>query len=172
MNFRFTIGKKIALGFGVIVFLTIVSFYFTNYTLKNSREKTREVIETYNPSVDALKELDNFLYKTRLGINEWTSLFKEDLPQKRELTRLINIEYPALKAKIVQYSTKWKDGEQESIRAIFTLLDHLIEYYKEQIMMPLTTFDDHNDPLIKFMADQALEDSYSDYLPITLKLKS
>ncbi len=171
MNFRFTIGKKIALGFGVIVFLTIVSFYFTNYTLKNSREKTREVIETYNPSVNALKELDKFLYKTRLGINEWTSLFKEDLPQKRELTRLINIEYPALKAKIVQYSTKWKDGEQESIRAIFTLLDHLIEYYKEQIMMPLTTFDDHNDPLIKFMADQALEDSYSDYLPITLKLK-
>ena len=83
MNFRFTIGKKIALGFGVIVFLTIVSFYFTNYTLKNSREKTREVIETYNPSVDALKELDNFLYNEKiininpLRVKVWCSQFRK-----------------------------------------------------------------------------------------------
>ncbi|MES2284468.1 MAG: SpoIIE family protein phosphatase [Bacteroidota bacterium] len=171
MKFRFTIGKKIALGFGVIVFLTIVSFYFTNVTLNGSREKTREVTEIYNPSVTALKELDNLLNLSRLGTTEWVSLYTSDIPQKKSLTKLIHGDYPKLKGTILELSLKWNAEEQDGIRLILSLIDKLLLKYQEGIMTPLSSMEEYNDALTKFLADQLFEDSYEEHLLIKKKLE-
>ncbi|MES2139474.1 MAG: SpoIIE family protein phosphatase [Bacteroidota bacterium] len=171
MKFRFTIGKKIALGFGVIVFLTIVSFYFTNVTLSGSREKTREVTEIYNPSVTALKELDNLLNLSRLGTTEWVSLYTSDIPQKKSLTKLIHEDYPKLKGTILELSHKWNSEEQDGIRQILSLIDKLLLKYQEGIMTPLSSMEEYNDALTKFLADQLFEDSYEEHLLIKKKLE-
>ncbi|MCE9540001.1 MAG: hypothetical protein K8R85_12400, partial [Bacteroidetes bacterium] len=170
MKVRFTIGKKIALGFGVIVFLTIVSFYFTNVTLSGSREKTREVTEIYNPSVTELKELDNLLNLSRLGITEWVYWTKADIPQKKALTKLFLEDYPKLKKKITELSLKWSPDEQDGIRAILSLIDKLFAKYHEGIMTPLSSIDEYNDMLTKFLADQVFEDSYEEFQLIKKKL--
>lgn len=171
MKFRFTIGKKIALGFGVIVFLTIVSFFFTNVTLNGSREKTREVTEIYNPSVTALKELDNLLNLSRLGATEWLALWTSDIPQKKSLVKLIHEDYPKLKATILELSQKWNSEEQDGIRAILSQIDKIFLKYQEGIMTPLHDMEEYNDALTKFLADQLFEDSYEEHLLIKKKLE-
>ncbi|MDO9185146.1 MAG: SpoIIE family protein phosphatase [Bacteroidia bacterium] len=171
MKFRFTIGKKIALGFGVIVFLTIVSFFFTNVTLNGSREKTREVTEIYNPSVTALKELDNLLNLSRLGATEWLALWTSDIPQKKSLVKLIHEDYPKLKATILELSQKWNSEEQDDIRAILSQIDKIFLKYQEGIMTPLHDMEEYNDALTKFLADQLFEDSYEEHLLIKKKLE-
>ncbi|MDP1746937.1 MAG: HAMP domain-containing protein, partial [Bacteroidota bacterium] len=171
MKFRFTIGKKIALGFGVIVFLTIVSFFFTNVTLNGSREKTREVTEIYNPSVTALKELDNLLNLSRLGATEWLALWTSDIPQKKSLVKLIHEDYPKLKATILELSQKWNSEEQDDIRAILSQIDKIFLKYQEGIMTPLHDMEEYNDALTKFLDDQLFEDSYEEHLLIKKKLE-
>ena len=159
MKFRFTIGKKIALGFGVIVFLTILSFFFTNLTLNTSRDKTTEVTEIYNPSVTILKELDNLLNLSRLGVTEWYTFPIADLPQKKSLTKLIHEDYPQLRAKIMELSLKWTVEEQESISTILSSIDHILLKYQEHIMTKLSSMEDYNDGLTIFEAGGILEDS-------------
>lgn len=170
MKFRFTIGKKIALGFGVIVFLTIVSFFFTNLTLNGSREKTREVIEIYNPSVNALKELDNQLNLSRLGITQWVSLAK-GITEKKDFTKLIYEDYPKTKKIITELSKKWTSDEQENTQAILSSIDKLFAKYQEHIMTPLGSMDEYSDMTTKFLADQIFDDSNDEHLQIKKKLQ-
>lgn len=171
MKFRFTIGKKIALGFGVIVFLTIVSFFFTNVTLNGSREKTRQVTEVYNPSVTALKELDNLLNLSRLGITEWIAREKSDWPGKIALTKLIYEDYPRTKKIINEYSLKWSDEERSSISSILELIDKQLAKYQEHIMTPLSTMAEYDDMTTFFLADQIFEDTNYDHQHIKKKLQ-
>jgi CHASE3 domain sensor protein len=51
MKFRFTIGRRIGLGFGMLILLTIVVFGLTIFTLKDSKQRTETVVSQVTPSV-------------------------------------------------------------------------------------------------------------------------
>ena len=157
MKLRFTIGKRIALGFGVIVFLTIVSFFFTNLTLSGSRQKTNEVTEIYN-SVTALKKLDNQLNLSRLGITQWL-IIEKGLDEKKAMNQLVTEEYPLTKKTITELSKKWNSDEQKNIVEIFDLIDRLFAKYQEGIMTPLSSIQDYEDTTTRFLADQVSDDA-------------
>ena len=170
MKFRFTIGKKIALGFGVIVFLTIISFLFTNITLFESREKTRQVTEIYNPSVAKLKELDNQLNLSKLGITSWYYLTKTDIPEKKQLTKLVHEDYPKLKSQLKQYSLKWDAEEKESTESILESIDKMFKSYQDDIMTPLNSMEAYNDYSIYWPARIPFEDLDEPFKNIKEKL--
>lgn len=170
MKFRFTIGKKIALGFGVIVFLTILSFLFTNITLFESREKTRQVTEIYNPSVAKLKELDNQLNLSKLGITSWYYLTKTDIPEKKQLTKLIHEDYPKLKNQLKEYSLKWDTDEKESTESILESIDKMFKSYQDDIMTPLNSMEAYNDYSIYWPARIPFEDLDEPFKNIKEKL--
>jgi serine phosphatase RsbU (regulator of sigma subunit) len=153
MNFRFTIGKKIGLGFGVIIFLVIISFLLTNVTLNDSRKKTDQVTEVFNPSVATLKELDNLLNRSKLLITKWYYVQTgDDAADKKALRKIIKEEFPQLKEKINKYSSTWNSSEQESVDAILSLVDQMFQSYQADIMAKLNNFDSYNDVGIKFEA--------------------
>src|ERR1035437_2513546 len=170
MKFRFTIGKKIALGFGVIVFLTIISFLFTNITLFESREKTRQVTEIYNPSVAKLKELDNQVNLSKLGITSWYYLTKTDIPEKKQLTKLVHEDYPKLKSQLKQYSLKWDTEEKESTESILESIDKMFKSYQDDIMTPLNSMEAYNDYSIYWPARIPFEDLDEPFKNIKEKL--
>ncbi len=153
MKFRFTIGRKIGLGFGVILFLFIVASLLTNVTLNDSRRKTDQVTEIYNPSVSTLKELDNLLNRSKLLITKWYYVQTgDDAADKKALRTLLREEYPALKSKIRKYSINWNKDEQDSIDAILALIEQMFKSYQEDVMSKLNSFDTYNDSNIKFEA--------------------
>lgn len=159
MRLRFTIGRKIGLGFGIIIFLTTIAFLLTNVTLNDSRKKTDQVTEIYNPSVATLKELDNLLNRSKLLITKWFYVQTgDDAAHKKSLRYLLDNEYPTVKEKIKIYSVNWNKDEQESIDAILALVEKMFQSYKEDVMATLNSFDTYNDSNIKFVAQLPFED--------------
>jgi serine phosphatase RsbU (regulator of sigma subunit)/HAMP domain-containing protein len=159
MKLRFTIGRKIGLGFGIIIFLTTIAFLLTNVTLNDSRKKTDQVTEIFNPSVATLKELDNLLNRSKLLITKWFYVQTgDDAAHKKALRTLLDSEYPSVKEKIKKYSVNWNKDEQESIDAILALIEKMFKSYKEDVMATLNSFDTYNDSNVKFVAQLPFED--------------
>ena len=153
MGFRLTIGRKIGLGFGVILFLFIAASLFTTNTLDESRTKTDQVTTIYNPSVAILKDLDNLLNRSKLLITKWYYVQTgNDNVDKVAMNQLLQMEYPTLKSKIKQYSAHWDKEEQESIDIILSLIDNMFESYQNDVMLKLNSFEAYNDSNIKFEA--------------------
>ncbi|MFL5763838.1 MAG: SpoIIE family protein phosphatase [Bacteroidia bacterium] len=159
MKLRFTIGRKIGLGFGVIIVLVIVAFWLTNITLNDSRKKTDQVTEIYNPSVASLKELNYLLFRSKFLITKWFYVQTGDeAVDKKALRVLLKDEYPALKAKIKKYSKNWNKDEQESIDGILALIEQMFDSYQNDVMAALNSFDAYNDAAIKLPALIPFED--------------
>ncbi len=159
MNLRFTIGRKIGLGFGVIILLVIVAFWLTNVTLNDSRKKTDQVTEIYNPSVASLKELNYLLIRSKFLITKWFYVQTgDDAIDKKALRVLIKDEYPLLKTKIKKYSVNWNKDEQESIEGILSLVEQMFKSYEDDVMHTLNSFETYNDVAIKFTAFIPFED--------------
>lgn len=171
MKLRFTIGRKIGLGFGVIIFLVIVAFWLTNVTLNDSRKKTDQVTEIYNPSVASLKELNYLLIRSKFLITKWFYVQTgDDAIDKKALRVLIKDEYPALKAKIKKYSVNWNKDEQESIDGILSLIEQMFKSYEDDVMLTLNSFETYNDAAIKFTALIPFEDLDSKFKVINENL--
>ena len=173
MKLRFTIGRKIGLGFGVIIFLVIVAFWLTNVTLNDSRRKTDQVTEIYNPSVASLKELNYLLIRSKFLITKWFYVQTgDDAIDKKALRTLIKDEYPALKDKIKKYSGNWNKDEKESIDGILALIEQMFKSYQNDVMLPLNSFDTYNDAAIKFTALIPFEDLDSKFKVINENLST
>jgi serine phosphatase RsbU (regulator of sigma subunit) len=125
----------------------------TTLTLNESRRKTDQVTEIYNPSVAVLKELDNLINRSKLLITKWYYVqTSETHADKVALHQLLNSEYPALKARIKKYSVHWSKEEQESIDIILSLTEVMFESYDKDVMQKLNSFEAYNDSNIKFEA--------------------
>ena len=165
MKLRFTIGRKIGTGFGVLILLTIVAFILTYITSIESKDKTDRVTKVYTPSVGALQELNSLLTRSEKLINKW--VFIQSGPEhvdKKKLENLIKFEYPILKDSIltltntrVNDSLIWSDSDREEIKAIFSLIDNLFSEYGIKITSTLNSFVSYEDPNILFMARDEVE---------------
>src|ERR1700761_5987135 len=108
MKFRFTIGRRIGTGFGVLIILTLAAFVATNLTLSNGRKKTNEVTAVYTPSVSLLKELDLLVVQAKMLITNWVYIQNpDDVPGKTAMRKLLKEDYPKLKLQIEDKETKW-----------------------------------------------------------------
>jgi len=71
MAFRFSIGKRIGTGFGILLFFIVLVFYTTYTTLNNSIDNNDEITEVNNPSIASLEELKLLTVQSKLLIFTW-----------------------------------------------------------------------------------------------------
>jgi len=160
MAFRFTIGRKIGTGFGVLLVLTLVAFIFTIVIVTKSKHSTESVVGQVTPSVSALKEYNFILQKSQTLISRW--YFKQssnDDPSKTELINLINKDYPHIKAEINALSVNWTKPEKDKAKTIISFSDGLFKLYEEEIMTPLNSWESYDDANIYFLVTSPFEDS-------------
>lgn len=172
MNFRFTIGTKIGMGFGVLIVLTIVSFLLTKTTLDDSRKKTDEVTELRNPSVAALKNLEALLIKSKLLITKWYYFqSSDDISEKQELRTLISIDYPKARKDIEEISKRWSQDDQNLLKDLLENVDAFFASYQNDIMDQLISFESYDDANIKFIVQFPFEELDEIYARIRLSLQ-
>ena len=160
MAFRFTIGRKIGTGFGVLLVLTLVAFIFTIVIVTKSKHSTESVVGQVTPSVSALKEYNFILQKSQTLISRW--YFKQsgdDDPSKTELINLINKDYPHIKSEINTLSENWTKQEKDKAKTIINFSDGLFKLYQEEIMTPLNSWESYDDANIYFLVTSPFEDS-------------
>ncbi len=132
MNFRFTITKKISLGFGVITFISLFNSALIGYYIHESKNLNDTIHKVYQPSLQHLKELNNEVLESKILIKNWVFIEKDDFTSdKLRLIEIKDIRIPFLVKELKSLSTLyWANNEKESINEIISLLnDSLITYH-------------------------------------------
>lgn len=157
MKFRFTIGRRIYFGFGVLLILTLFAFGLTMLTIKQSKDINDKITTIYTPSVNALRELNVTMLNSKMLIYNWVNTQGES-EDKPKLKKLIYDEYPVLKNRITQLAANWTKDEQNAVQAIFSLIDKLFEKSHKYIMSKLSSFAAYDDLEIKFEMSSVLNE--------------
>ncbi len=157
MNFRFTIGKKISTGFGILIILTLVVFITTYVTLQDSRATSDRISSVNTPSVKALQELKYDVFETKVFLESW---IKEEKPHtdKDNLIKFRTEVYPQIKSELTNLSKHWEIDQQKSLDTLFSSITDLFQAQNSDIIDNLQSFSDYDDEATKLMAKFSLED--------------
>lgn len=160
MKFRFTIGRRIGLGFGILILLTIFTFVLTIVTLKDSKRRTETVVMQVTPSVAELKELNLLLQRSHTNISKWFyNKSFNDMEFRLELKNIIDVEYPKKKQSLILLSEDWTAEEKKRLKTTFDQIETLFTTYKTEIMDQLTSTEMYEDAGIYLMARIPYENS-------------
>jgi len=160
MKFRFTIGRRIGLGFAIFILLTMVAFILTIITLNDSKSRTETVVGQVTPSVAELKELNLLLQRSHTDVSKWFyNKSFNDVEFREELKNIINVEYPRKKEILNRFADDWPKDEKEQLKIIFNRIETLFKVYENEIMDQLSTTEAYEDPGIYMMARLPYEDS-------------
>ena len=151
MALRFSIGKRIGTGFGVLLFFIVLVFYTTYVTLNESIHNNDEITDVNNPSIASLEELKLLTVRSKMLIFTWADTELTDHPDKIKLKRLINIKYPLLQKKIAKLAVNWTVDDRAKIKKVFSDMAELFDMHKD-VMSILPDFDSYNDTQNLFMA--------------------
>jgi len=113
-----SIGKRIWLGFGSLILLTLIVLYLTNRSVALSNRIYAEINDIYDPSVKKLNELSFKLEQSKILINYWAYVeSKADQQEKQNFLEIVGKDIPKVKAEIDTLSTNWErqDVEQKLI---------------------------------------------------------
>lgn len=149
MRMRFTIGKKIGTGFGILIFLTLIVFVSTYYTLKESRTINDEISKINNPSIKLLQELKFSILETKLFLETW---IKEPKPHedKQRLLDFRGVEYPVVKEELEELSVHWNENQQDSLSQLFDKIEMLFVQQDMDIVHVLDDFDKYDEKVYVF----------------------
>lgn len=160
MRYRFTIGRRIGLGFAIFISLTVAAFLLTIYTLRESKKKTKTMVEQVTPSVAELKELNLLLQRSHTNISKWVyNKSTNDVQFRVELADIIHKEYPKKKMILTEFSKNWTDSEKKEIHEIFKRIETLFSLYEEEIMNKLQSIEDYQDGMVQAGVVMQYEDS-------------
>ncbi len=173
MAIKFTIGRKIGTGFGILLFLTLVAFLLTIATVTQSKQRTESVVGQVIPSVSSLKQFNFLLQKSQTLISKWKyNQSGNDDPSKIELRNLISKEYPNIKNELNALSVDWTDEEKENIKTIISFSDGLFKLYQEDIMSPLNSWESYQDANVVFLVTSPFEDSQDEIKSLYTRLNT
>lgn len=159
MEVKFSLSKKLLLGFGVVIGLFIVSSLITYVILTGYDNVNRKLSEQNTPSVNRLIELQNLMTESKLLIKNWIYIDKlPGTPDKKRLEELHNSLYPSLISAIRPLSKNWSAQDRELFEKLNeTITNNLFPEHK-QVMSMLNSFDNYNDFMILVEVQGMVED--------------
>ncbi len=167
-NLRFTIRKKIIYGFLLLVVIFSVNAIYSIYTINKGNTIITRSLEVVNPTISAIDDFILLVNRSKMLITNWVYLQNND-EDKRALEKLQRTEYPELKDRLSALLPRLsKNSGLPEIDSVFANFEALIAVEKG-VMNELQTFEDYEDPVKKFMAEEVIE---SEVLPRSTKMIS
>jgi len=153
---KFNIGKKIFLGFLVLIVLFVANaaiIFYNAYKIDNEVNQSSEVI---GPSKEAINDFILMVTRSKMLITNWVYL-QSNTDDKEALKELHAREYPELKEELTRLQTQWEnDSQRIYLDSAFSTFEGLMAAEKD-IMSQLVTFENYEDPLIKLLSEDAIE---------------
>jgi serine phosphatase RsbU (regulator of sigma subunit) len=153
-RFRYTIGKKIGLGFGIIILFIIIVFMVTLKAVSDGTgifEQTEEIsnfqTKIERPSLSELSHLDRLLTTSKQLAIRWATVqLKDDDPDKVKLVAIMNDSIPRIERRLSILSKRWPKVDAKQEVSIFKEIKLLDSLYKE-IQNTLIHFEDYEDDM-------------------------
>lgn len=153
MNFRFTIGKKIGTGFGVLILFIIVVFGATFLAVNNGIETfqkndqtSNELIQVITPSKEQVTRLKILVGESKQLAIQWVNdQSRNDVPDKIRLKNLIEQNIPQTISEIRILSDNWDDKNDLLLfeRSVGKI-DTLNKFYEEimDLLPDIASYDE------------------------------
>ena len=149
MEVKFSLSRKLFLGFGLVIALFVVSSIITFVILTRYDKINRNISEQNTPSVNKLIELQNVINESKLLIKNWVYIDKlPDTPDKKKLESLHSTLYPSLISAIQPLAKNWDEQEREVFNNLNELITSKLFPDHKTVMSMLSSFDSYNDFMI------------------------
>lgn len=165
MNFRFTIGKKIGTGFGVLILFIIVVFGATFLAVNNGIETFEENDKTSNqlisvltPSKEYVSALRSLTAESRLLAAQWINdQSRNDVDHKMRFKKIINERIPERLNQLEEISAKWTDAQDLELFGIMKEQYVVLFDNYNQIMTYLPDISSYDDAINVFFARELVD---------------
>ena len=152
-NFKWSIGWRISLGFGLFGIAVGILVLLTRNTLQESRQLSQRIDGVLAPSIRSLEDLDRSIAETRVFINYWLSVQSGAAsPEKESLRNLMQTEVPRQLATLRHVVPFWPSSLQLGFDSLERDVEHLFLAYGEIIRL-LPDFQSYDDPLVRMDAE-------------------
>ncbi|MDD2277921.1 MAG: methyl-accepting chemotaxis protein [Bacteroidales bacterium] len=149
MEVKFSLSRKLLLGFGLVISLFIISSVITFVILSQNDEINRNLSEQNTPSVNKLIELQNLITESKLLIKNWVYIDKlPDTPDKIRLQEMHSTIYPNLVAEINPLIKNWSPEDRQAFENLNNKITKELFIDHKTVMSQLNSFDSYNDFLI------------------------
>ncbi len=153
---RFTIRRKIIWGFLTLILVFTGNATYVVYTLYQGNQKLAQSQMVITPISDAVRDFTNVVKDSKMYTTNWVYLQTNE-DDKNSLKAIHDHEYVEVKNRILQYADQIEFNEEVTQPdSIFIQYEALLEIQKN-IMLELAKFEDYEDPIKKFMAEDAIE---------------
>ena len=175
---RFTVGKKIGLGFGIVLILLLTVFAITYYvvgnaesTLTKSIDNSQRLLEVEQPTVNGLYDLKEHLTVSQSLILKWVRVpSRPDEKWKVKLLKLIDSSIPRDTLRLNELMDQWKDDKNdlESYNKIKKNIAIIINSFNQTIKSLLVDFESYSDDMNKIDAEFELDFTITPTIDTTL----
>ncbi|MFQ3213734.1 MAG: PAS domain-containing protein [Marivirga sp.] len=155
-NFRFTVGNKILFGFSVLIVIFVIYAGITIFTVTGNNRIIEVNSTVIKPSVTVIKDFNVLIIRSKMLVTNWVYLQSNETD--KEALKLIHTdEYPQLKESMMSLMGQWDSQfQKDEMDTVFINFEELLTVQQE-IMGSLTSFEDYEDPIVKFMASESIE---------------
>ena len=132
MNFKFTISRKISLGFGLFILVVAVVLFITTRTLTESIALTRDINERHSPALYHLNILKNNVSESVALAENWVLYqTRSDNPSKLKLEKLVNEDIPKKTVDLSVFTSDWGLEDKLILEEITEEIQTLTLVYEE-----------------------------------------
>ncbi len=131
MRFRFTIGKKLWLGFGILLLAIFANGFLTFLTLKRGKSLNDKISNIYTPSISTLKDLKLLVIRSKTLIISWLDDDDADSPSKNELIHIHEHDFEELKSNLASLLENDDYGDEQRVDSIFKNIDAVMKIQGE-----------------------------------------
>lgn len=165
MSFRFTIGKKIATGFGVLIVFIIVVFGATFFAVNNGIETFEENDKTSNQLINVLtpsKEYALDLHGLTLESRQLASLWiidqsRNDVDHKLRFKEIITKDIPKKLKQLETIAEQWTSEDDKSRLATLKEQYALLFANYEEMMRLLPDISSYDEAINVFFARELID---------------
>src|ERR1035437_6669360 len=168
-NLKLTIGRKLSIGYGILISALVVYVILTIYTTRQNARLNEDITETYMPSEANLNQLSNLIQNSKMLIKNWVFIDKKpDTPDKLRLKNLHEKGFPDVRAELdnLSKSDLWSKDEKDQYQQLISLINDSLFAQHKIIMSNLKEFADYNDAT-KFFSITDLVDESGRVMKIT-----
>jgi PAS domain S-box-containing protein len=155
-GFRFTIRNKIIIGFFALIAIFAGNASYVVYVLYQGNKDIRQSQMVITPISDAVKDFTNLVTNSKMYTTNWVYLQSNE-DDKNSLRAIHDYEYFDIKERILKYA------DQVQYADTVAQPDSILQRFEEllvvekSIMQQLAGFDDYEDPMTIFLAEDAVE---------------
>ncbi|OFX77607.1 MAG: hypothetical protein A2X12_09145 [Bacteroidetes bacterium GWE2_29_8] len=149
-NFKFTIVRKINLGFSLIITAVLINSFIIFITLNKNISINNKINSENIPSLEILEKFKQTIVESKMFITNWIFVQSpNDTPDKQSLRELHSKRYVDIKNNIIKISLKWDEQDKNDLHAIINTSDSLFATQKN-VMSYLNSFESYDDAMIIF----------------------